>query len=335
MSERPALFTVTGLRAVFDGREVLSLDSLRLEEGLITVLVGENGSGKTTLLRLLNGLIAPSAGCISYRGTPIEQDRMRLLRAQSVLLHQAPILFRGTVLQNVSYGLRVRSMPPEEALRRSRRALSRVRLEGMERRRVASLSGGEKQRVALARALALEPRVLLLDEPTAHVDPEARELVEALLREIAAGGTTVVMSTHAMELAYRLGDRLVRLEAGRIAPVSDNILKGAVERTDEDFTYFRSGGLLLRCPARAGPFSVAVVPFDELILSRGALDSSARNQARGTVTGVEQREGLLVVTVECGATLRALLTRAAAVELGVETGLDCVVTFKASAVRLY
>jgi tungstate transport system ATP-binding protein len=335
MSELPALFSVSGVRAVFDGKTVLSVDNLRLEDGQITVLVGENGSGKTTLLRMLNGLLSPASGAIAFRDRVIDADGIRAVRRQSVMLHQAPLLFRGTVLQNVSYGLRLRSVPREERRERSRRALSRVGLQRFERRRVSGLSGGEKQRVALARALVLEPKVLLLDEPTASIDPEARRVVERIIRDLAAAGTAVIMSTHAMETAYRLCDRLVRLEQGRVAPAADNILKGRVEGTDEQFTHFRTGEVLLKCPARDGDFDVAVLPFDELILSRERLDSSARNRLRGTVTQVEELDRLLLVTVRCGVTLKALITRAAAAELGVETGRECVVTFKASAVRLY
>ena len=327
------LFSLNGVQAVFDGVTVVSVEELGLEEGRVTVLVGENGSGKTTLLRLLNGLIAPTAGTIAYRGRPLGADAV--IRSESVMLHQAPLLFRGTVLQNVAFGLKIRGVPRDERNRRSADALSGVGLAGLERRRVSTLSGGERQRVALARALVLAPKVLLLDEPTASVDPDSRVCVEKAIREASASGSTVIMSTHSMELAYRLCDRLVRLEAGRIIAPNENMLKGTVEGTDEMFTWFRTGSVLLRCPARTGNFVVAVVSFDELILSREPLHSSARNQLSGRVTLIEPVEHLLRVTVDCGIALHALVTPAAVREIGVETGRDCVVTFKASAVRLF
>jgi tungstate transport system ATP-binding protein len=334
-TRRDPLFSLTGVQAVFDDTTVVSVDELGLEEGRVTVLVGENGSGKTTLLRLLNGLLLPACGSIAYRGRPLDADGMRTIRSESVMLHQSPLLFRGTVAQNVAYGLKIRGVPREERTRNSARALARVGLEGIERRRVTTLSGGEKQRVALARALVLAPKVLLLDEPTANVDPDSRIFVERIIREASASGTTVIMSTHTVELAYRLCDRLVRLDAGRVLPSKENILKGTVEGTDESFTYFRTGGVLLRCPASKGDFVVAVLDLDELILSREPLLSSARNQLRGTVTAIEPADQLLRVTVDCGIALQALVTRAAVSEIGVETGRDCVVTFKASAVRLF
>ena len=338
----PLLFEISGLRAGFDGITVISVDSLRLSEGGITVLIGENGSGKTTLLRLLNGLLSPTAGGISYRGRRMDDGGLSALRGESVMLHQVPLLFRGSVLQNVGFGLRIRGVARPEILDRCRQALQTVGLPGFEKRRATSLSGGEKQRVALARALALRPRVLLLDEPASSADPQSRALVEAVIRDTAAEGTTVIMSTHTMELAYRLSDTLHRMEGGKILPPAENVLKGSVEAQDEQFTHFRaegaksaSGGALLRCPARDGDFRVAVLPYNELILSREPLASSARNQLRGKVMAVTEEGGLLRVSIDCGVILHSLVTRASARELGVATGSACVVTFKASAVRLY
>ncbi len=216
-----------------------------------------------------------------------------------------------------------------------RRPFRKVGLAGFERRRASALSGGEEQRVALARALALSPRVLLLDEPTANVDEQSRREIEAVIRNVSASGTTVIMSTHNMELAYRLCDRLVRLDVGVPEEAEENILKGRVERIDEHFAYFRAGGALLRGPARQGDFVVAVIACDELILSRKPLDSSARNQLMGTVTEMRPSGSLLTAFVDCGVPVRALITGAAAAEIGVAPGASCVVTFKASAVRLY
>jgi tungstate transport system ATP-binding protein len=329
------LFSVSGLRVRFEGRTVLSVDALSIEEGRITVLVGDNGSGKTTLLRILNGLISPDEGRVEFRGRPVPGEGLEEARGSSVLVHERPLLFRGSVGFNVEYGLRRRGLSREEARIRGAEALAHVGLPGFESRRAAGLSGGERQRVALARALVLAPRVLLLDEPTANVDAASKREIEAIIRRARDEGASVIMSTHDRDLAYRLCDRLVRLEAGTPGEVEENILKGRIEKTDEEFAYFHAGNALLRCPSRQGEFVVAVLPFDELILSRQPLASSARNQLHGTVTSVQQGQTLLRVVVDCGVPLTALVTREAAREVGVEPGAPCVVTFKASAVRLH
>jgi tungstate transport system ATP-binding protein len=337
----PLLFEVLGLRAAFDGHPVIEIDDLRIPEGGVTVLVGENGSGKTTLLRLLNGLLEPAAGSIAFRGLPLAGEGRAAVRAHSVMVHQLPLLFRGTVAQNVGYGLRIRGVPKDEIADRVAGALEQVGLPGFAHRRSTALSGGEMQRVCLARALALGAEVLLLDEPTANVDPDSRSVVERVVRDRARSGVSVVMSTHVMETAYRLCDTLLRLESGRVVEPGENILKGSVERTDERFTQFRAvdapgaSGAPLLCPARQGEFRVAVIPMNELILSRTPLESSARNRLQGRVTAVERIAGLLRVSVDCGVVLMALVTPAAAEEIGVAVGRDLVVTFKASAVRLY
>ena len=329
------LFALRGLRARFENRTVLSVDELELEEGKVTVLVGENGSGKTTLLRLLNGLIQPAAGSIEFRGKPLPGEGLAGVRSESVLVHQSPLLFRGSVGYNVRYGVRLKGAGRAETEAKAAEALRRVGLEGFEHRKATALSGGEMQRVALARALALSPRVLLLDEPTANVDAESRRELEKIIRRMSGAGTTVIMSTHNKELGYRLCDRLVRLDDGVPADVDENVLKGSVERIDEQFAYFRAGDALLRCPARQGSFVVAVLPCDEIILSPRPLASSARNQIPGLVKEIQPLGSLLRVAVFCGVLLKALVTREAASELGVEEGARCMVTFKASAVRLY
>jgi molybdopterin-binding protein len=308
----------------------------------VTVLLGENGSGKTTLLRLLNGLASPASGTVAYQGALLGADGGRRIRADSVLVHQSVVLFRGSVYQNVAYGLGVRGVPRTQVPGRVSRALALVGLAGFERRRASALSGGERQRVAIARAVALETQVLLLDEPAASVDAESRLLVEQTVRRFSASGATVIMSSHAVEFAYRLADELLLLEAGRVSPGRENVLRGRVSGRDEQFTYFASGPCTLRCPARDGDFVTAVLPMDDVILSREPLASSARNQLQGRVTAVdplpEESGGagsLLRITVDCGVPIRALITRAAARELDVESGRLCMLTFKASAVRLF
>ena len=273
------LFALRGVRARFEDHTVLSVDELELTEGKVTVLVGENGSGKTTLLRVLNGLVQPSAGSIEFRGKPLPGEGLAHVRSESVLVHQSPLLFRGSVGYNVRYGVRLKGAGRVEAEAKASEALRRVGLDGFEHRKTSALSGGEKQRVALARALALSPRVLLLDEPTANVDAESRREVEKIIRKMSGSGTTVIMSTHNRELGYRLSDWLVRLDGGVPAEVDENVLKGPVERIDEQFAYFRAGEALLRCPARQGSFVVAVLPCDEIILSPQPRASSLRATA--------------------------------------------------------
>jgi len=182
--------------------------NLVLHRGDRLMLVGANGSGKTTLLRLLHGLV-PFVG------------RRELSAAQGAapvvaMLFQRPFLLSLSVRFNVLLALWLHGVPRAQRGERCARALQRVGLDGVARRPARDLSGGQQQRLALARAWALQPDVLLLDEPTASLDPGAKREVERLIDDLAADGVTVVMSTHNLGQAKRLATRVAYLEAGRL-----------------------------------------------------------------------------------------------------------------------
>jgi len=182
--------------------------SLTLRRGDRLALVGANGSGKTTLLRLLHGLV-PFEG----RRDVVAIDGRAPVVA---MLFQRPFLLSLSVRWNVLLGWWLHGVPRAQRDSRCQRALQRVGLDALAGRSARSLSGGQQQRLALARAWALEPDILLLDEPTANLDPSAKREVERLIGALADDGVTVVMSTHNLGQAKRLATRVAYLEAGRL-----------------------------------------------------------------------------------------------------------------------
>jgi tungstate transport system ATP-binding protein len=217
----------SGTRAV----QALCNISLQIQPGERVALIGANGCGKSTLLRLLNRLIAPSAG--SAWANP---------EFCQAMLFQKPFLLRLSVLANVAIGLWLRGTPWGSAKVLALQSLQRVGLDGLAARNARALSGGQQQRVAMARAWAMAPQVLLLDEPTASLDPHAKREVEALMEEFARGPTspptihnsasdttplsamTLVFSSHNLGQVKRLASRVVYLEHGRVLadlPVQD------------------------------------------------------------------------------------------------------------------
>jgi tungstate transport system ATP-binding protein len=170
-----------------------------------TALLGPNGAGKSTLLRLMHGLLHPSAGQVVWPD-PLTQ----------AMVFQRPVMLRASVRANIEYGLSLRGVPADDRQRKALEALARVGLPDLAHRQARKLSGGEQQRVALARAWALEPQVLFLDEPTASLDPASSREVERIIREIAAGGTRIVMTTHNLGQVRRLAEEVVYLEEGRL-----------------------------------------------------------------------------------------------------------------------
>lgn len=214
MSRPPALAPLISLAgATVRFGEVVALRdvTLTLRRGERLMLIGSNGSGKTTLLRLLHGLVEADAGRRQAH-TLVPEGRQPV----GAMLFQRPFLLSLSARMNVLIGLWLHGVPRAERAERCRQALGRVGLEGVARRPARQLSGGQQQRLALARAWALQPDVLFLDEPTASLDPSAKREVEALIERIAAAGVTVVMSTHNLGQAKRLGTRVAYLEAGRL-----------------------------------------------------------------------------------------------------------------------
>jgi len=194
--------------------------------GEVIALVGANGSGKTTLLRVLHGVLG-------HEGT----RRTGVAALRQAMVFQRPFLLRLSVWSNlrIALWLAERAMPAEERHARAGQALARVGLDALAARPARALSGGEQQRLALARAWATRPELLLLDEPTASLDPEAKTAVEKLLAGFAADGTTIIFSTHDLGQARRLATRIVHLDAGRIdldAPAREFFDSAAARRRD-------------------------------------------------------------------------------------------------------
>lgn len=192
----------------------LSGVSLQVHPGERVALVGANGCGKSTLLRLLHGLLPPTSGQL-VRDPAVRQ----------AMLFQRPHLMRLSVWRNVALGLWLRGVPWEQARQRAMAALERVGLSALAQRNARKLSGGQAQRVALARAWALQPQLLLLDEPTASLDPHAKREVETLMEEfVSQGAMTLIFASHNLGQVKRLASRVIYLEQGRVLadlPVQD------------------------------------------------------------------------------------------------------------------
>ena len=200
---------LAGLSFVPDGRTVLAGVDLELSGEGISVILGPNGAGKTVLLRLLAGLLVPAGGAVDWGGAARPDGRL-------AMVFQQPMLLRLSVFANVEFALRAQGL--DAAARRSRTSevLTRVGLAHRAGDCARLLSGGERQRLALARAWAMRPRLLLLDEPTASLDPTATAQVETIVREIRTDGAKVLMTTHNLGQATRLADDIVFLADGRV-----------------------------------------------------------------------------------------------------------------------
>lgn len=290
----------------------LDLEPLHIESGEILSLVGPNGAGKTTLLMILAFLLRPTRGRVEFFGQECWLEEARTLRARrkAVLVTHHPYLFKGSVFDNVAFGLKVRGIPGSDWPDRVGRALELVELTGFETKSASGLSAGQAQRVALARAMALRPRVLLLDEPTANIEAGLALRIEAVIRETArATGATVVFSSHNFSQASRLADDILYLSDGRRVRFShENCFSGMAE-TDghESWIEPRPGSRIVFPGSVSGHVTCVINPADILISGVGgqATRLPGKDTFSGRITRLEMTEnGTALVRISGDLTFR-------------------------------
>ena len=221
MNDREHIYQLQGVNKSYNGRCVLHVSNLDIRRGEIFALVGPSGAGKSTLLRLLNFLEPPTSGTVRFLDAEFSANCTMLLelRRRVTTVFQQPILLNRSVQDNVRYGLRLRGR--RNVARLVEYTLEQVGLKDLASQRARTLSSGEAQRVALARAMALKPDVLLLDEPTANLDPYNVGLIEEIVRTLnRERGMTLVLVTHNVFQARRLADRVALLLEGQVIEVS-------------------------------------------------------------------------------------------------------------------
>lgn len=203
--------SVTGLAYCASGRELLADVSFTIRPGTFNIVLGPNGAGKSLLLRLCHGLLVPQRGHIDWHGLTPDQAR-----THHAMVLQHPVLLQRSVAANVDYPIAIRHLPRSTRRQRVAEALAATGLQELAGMPATRLSGGEQQRMAIARAWVLHPEALLLDEPCASLDPYSTAAVERLIATMRWRGTTIIMTTHDLAQARRLGERVLFLSRGRL-----------------------------------------------------------------------------------------------------------------------
>ena len=336
------MLELVGVRHRYAARVVLDLERFAIPPGALIAMVGPNGSGKSTLLRLLALLERPTEGEVRLDGKAVSGPHVRpdaAARRCVTLVEQRPILLQGTVRDNLGYGLRVRGLRRTEVNRVTEDVAARLGVTPLLQRRRHELSEGEVQRVAVARALAVEPQVLLLDEPVSSADRAAAQtLYAALHEERRRRPLAICLASHQLEDAYRWADDVRALAEGKLSPVTpENLFRVDLPNTGSgDLKHVRVGTIEIAAMTdKTGPAILAVPPTD-ILVSREPLASSARNVFRGHVTRLaRQRPGAVHVTADVGVELVAVVTEEAAHDLQLTPGGPVVLAFKANAVRVF
>jgi tungstate transport system ATP-binding protein len=210
------LYKLNKISVFYDKLQALNVDKLQFQQGKIYGIAGANGAGKTTLLKVLNGLLPIADGKIYYKNTLINSGNYKTLNDKSIYVHQNPILFTGTVFANIAYGLKLRKYKKEKIKSIANQYLEMLGLTGLILRKNKNLSQGEIKRVAIARALALQPEVLLLDEPAAHVDEKSLLQIQEVLKKVNRElGTTIIFSSHDNNF-NQIADQVITIKNGSL-----------------------------------------------------------------------------------------------------------------------
>jgi len=319
--------------------------SLEIERGEVFAILGPNGSGKTTLLRMLASLEEPSSGELLFESASADW------RKRATLVFQRTVVLRGSVHDNVAYGMRQREASEKEIDEKVAKALSLMGLEELAERKAKSLSGGERQRLSIARAIVLETDLLLLDEPTANLDPESLEIVKRFIKEQRRPDSTIVIATHDVETARELSDRVLLLSEGRMVEMGETLKlmmnqspeMARFSRAENVFTgrstlekgvsYIDVGGaVIVGAFSAQGETTVHVRPED-IIVSRQVMTSSARNNLLGKIIGVDEHNSIIRLRVDAGVVFTVQITRRSLEEMGLNVGQEVYLTFKASSVN--
>lgn len=211
------LLSIQHLKKSFPGRQLFDIAAFHIEPATAYVLTGLNGAGKSTLLRVLAGLEPAEIGQATFNGEAVRfSPYPRSMRESVIYVHQHPVMFSTSIAQNIGYGLAARGMPKADISRRVEEAMAWAGIAHLRDSKPQTLSGGEKQRIALARARVLEPKLLLLDEPTSNLDGAAREQVIALIPDLTKAGGSIIMACHDRDLIALPGVQRLKLRDGRL-----------------------------------------------------------------------------------------------------------------------
>lgn len=342
-----------------DGRDILKRINIRIDRGKILALIGPTGAGKTTLLRVIDMLDKPSAGHIIFDGVDVTtSDKARLAaRRRMAFVLQKPVVFNNSVYDNVACGLKWHGVDRQQTREKVDGILEMVGLADYRKRYARTLSGGEVQRVAIARALVTGPEVLLLDEPTANLDPISASKIEDIIWKVIKRDTiTVIMATHDMSQGQRLADRISVLVDGEIvqsggarevftSPRSrevaefvgmENIIDGEIFACEKELAVIRVDGGVVEAVTGCGVGEKVLVGIrpEDVTIALSKLSTSARNCLAGIINFLVFDGPLCRVGIDCGFPLVSLVTRKSAEEMGLKTGLQIYASFKAVSIHV-
>ena len=352
------ILELKGISKTYEKEEILRDVNLKIKKGANLGLIGPTGCGKTTLLRIIDLLEHPDSGKIIFNDKDVlnssKKEKMEI-RRKIGMVFQKPVVFRGTVMENVAYGPDIRGQNKNALKEKISTTLESLGLGGYEDRNAASLSGGETQRMALARVLINEPELLILDEPTANLDPISMEKIESILLDLKKKETSVIIATHDLIQGQRLCDEIAILnhEIYQIGSPEDvfskpasrfvadfvgvkNIIQGNAESASEGLSGIKTGSLTIySSESLKGPVYVSIRPED-ITLSINKVETSALNEFKGEVAEISKQGALVNVKINVSSEIfMVYMTRKSFLDMELNLGSPVWIQFKASAVHVF
>ena len=354
-----ALIETVNLCQRYGERDILKNVNLRIDRGEVFALIGPTGAGKTTLLRLIDLIDEPASGKIFFDGVDAAAPAtVRLgMRRRMAFVLQKPVVFNLSVHDNIACALRWRGFRGSKLKEKVNHIADVVGLSDYGSRNARHLSGGEVQRVAIARAIAIEPEVLLLDEPMANLDPlsaaRIEELISSIIRRYA---TTIIMATHDLSQGQRLADRMAVMMGGELLQTGsskdvftlprnrevaefvgvENIIDGVIASSEDNMVTLESRGRSIEAISDypVGAEVCACIRPEDITLALSRISSSARNSFEGEITWLVNMGPLTRVEIQCGFPLVVMVTKRSAEEMGLTKGKKIYATFKATGVHV-
>ncbi len=332
MSEPKPVVELTRVSRVYGEKHALNSVSFSVRHGEIVAVIGPSGAGKSTLMRICDMLEEPSSGRLTLFQTVVDKKTRKTLRERVGILFQKTVLFDRSVFDNVALGLRYRGCGREEIRHRTTACLKRLGMDEYADRNARTLSGGEGQRIAFARILLTGPDLLLLDEPTANLDPLATRMIEEMIRtENAENKTTIILNTHDQNQGMRLADRIVVLMNGNVVQIGtpdevfyhpatsevarfvgfQNLIPGTVREIHNGIAHLLTAAGIIRTQAgnaRVGDAGIIALRGEEITVSETAPDKrDAENSIRGTIISSQKIGPVLELNIDCGIPLTAAI----------------------------
>ncbi|UCD56601.1 MAG: ATP-binding cassette domain-containing protein [Candidatus Hydrogenedentota bacterium] len=338
MGSEQVIYQLENITKSYGDATVLNIGQLSLMGGQTCALVGPNGSGKTTLLKLLALIERPTSGEIVFDSMHVWDGTMNhtLLARRITMVTHPPFLFNRSVGYNIAYGMKLRGMSRKHIREKTLDVLRIAGLEDFRKRDARKLSSGEQQRVALARALALEPEVLLLDEPTASVDKKHAEEIESLIRQLASEKRmTVIFSTHNYHQAAALAGRIISLYDGRVESFAyENLFAGTIFKDDGVSRIKLNSEISIDLiSGLEGPAHISIDPRD-ISVSRQPISSASLHCYRGKIVSMTMHDSEVQLIINVGVRLTSIIAKDSLKQLRLKLGEEVYCLFEPGAVKI-